>query len=76
MVARSHKEELLYSAYFVKTVPAGIKRLKQHIAGGYCDVEKCQDAPRIVRKESDDYMKKNSRTTLVNVCEGEANEEE
>jgi hypothetical protein len=44
-----------------KVVPAGIKRFKQHLAGGYGDTEKCPKAVAVVRKEMSDYLKKNAR---------------
>jgi hypothetical protein len=44
-----------------KVVPAGIKRFKQHLAGGYGDTEKCPTADVVVRKEMSDYLKKNAR---------------
>jgi hypothetical protein len=44
-----------------KVVPAGIKRCKQHLAGGYGDTEKCPKAVVVVRKEMSDYLKKNAR---------------
>jgi hypothetical protein len=44
-----------------KVVPVGIKRLKQHLAGGYGDTEMCPAAAAIVRKEMSDYLKKNAR---------------
>jgi hypothetical protein len=48
-----------------KVVPAGIKRFKQHIAGGFGDVGKCPRAPQVVRKEMADYLKKNARNKMV-----------
>ena len=34
-----------------KVVPSGIKRFKQHLAGGYGDGVKCPKAPEMVRKD-------------------------
>jgi hypothetical protein len=55
-----------FSVFFCqKVVPAGIKRFKQHIAGGFGDVGKCPRAPEVVRKEMADYLKKNARNKMV-----------
>ncbi|CAD6220606.1 unnamed protein product [Miscanthus lutarioriparius] len=50
-----------------EVVPAGICRFKQHLAGGYGDAIKCPNPPAIVRKEMAVYLKKSSRTVLVEV---------
>ena len=54
-----------------KVVPSGIKRIKQHLAGGYGDAVKCSKAPEMVRKDMHAYLKKKSRTVLVQLDEGE-----
>jgi hypothetical protein len=54
-----------------KVVPSGIKRFKQHLAGGYGDAVKCPKAPEMVRKDMHAYLKKKSRTVLVQLDEGE-----
>jgi len=54
-----------------KVVPSGIKRFKQHLAGGYGDAVKCPEAPEMVRKDMHAYLKKKSRTVLVQLDEGE-----
>ena len=54
-----------------KVVPSGIKRFKQHLAGGYGDAVKCSKAPEMVRKDMHAYLKKKSRTVLVQLDEGE-----
>ena len=58
------KRDMVQCIFCQKVVPAGIKRFKQHIAGGYGDVEKCPIASAIVRKELFDYLKKNARKEL------------
>ncbi|XP_042029910.1 uncharacterized protein LOC121776813 [Salvia splendens] len=58
------KRDMVQCIFCRKVVPAGIKRFKQHIAGGYGDVEKCPTAPAIVRKEMYDFFKKNARKEL------------
>ncbi|XP_042034508.1 uncharacterized protein LOC121780917 [Salvia splendens] len=58
------KRDMVQCIFCRKVVPAGIKRFKQHIAGGYGDVEKCPTAPAIVRKEMYDFLKKNARKEL------------
>lgn len=54
-----------------KIVPAGIKRFKQHIAGGFGDVEKCPKAPEVVKKEIAAYL---TKIQLENEEEGEEEE--
>ena len=54
-----------------KVVPSGIKRFKQHLAGGYGDAVKCPKAPEMVRKDMHAYLKKKSRIVLVQLDEGE-----
>jgi len=58
------KRDMVQCIFCRKVVPAGIKRFKQHIAGGYEDVEKCPTAHAIVRKELYDFLKKNARKEL------------
>jgi hypothetical protein len=58
------KRDMVQCIFCRKVVPAGIKRFKQHIAGGYGDIEKCPTAPAIVRKELYDFLKKNARKEL------------
>jgi hypothetical protein len=59
------KKEMVQCIFCQKVVPAGIKRFKQHIAGGFGDVGKCPRAPEVVRKEMADYLKKNARNKSV-----------
>ncbi|GJN11792.1 hypothetical protein PR202_ga30030 [Eleusine coracana subsp. coracana] len=58
-----------------KIVPAGIKRFKQHLAGGYGDAEKCSRAPAIIRKEMNAYLNQNSRTSVIAMEESEGEAE-
>jgi hypothetical protein len=42
-------------------VSGGIKRLKQHLAGGYGDVKMCARTTTAIRKEMRDYLEGNRR---------------
>ena len=53
-----------------KVVPSGIKRFKQHLAGGYGDAVKCSKAPEMVWKDMHAYLKKKSRVVFVQLDEG------
>jgi hypothetical protein len=60
-----------------KIVPAGIKRFKQHLAGGFGDTVKCASVPELVSKEMLAYLRMNSRALpLINVDEEEDATEE
>ncbi|KAL6535641.1 hypothetical protein OROMI_027015 [Orobanche minor] len=48
-----------------KQVHAGIRRLKQHLAGGYGDVQMCAKTTTSIIKEMQDYIRKNARKTVV-----------
>lgn len=63
------KKDFVRCIFCKKTVPAGIKRFKQHLAGGYGDVVKCRDAPEVVSREMNSYLKKNSRSVLMSMDE-------
>jgi hypothetical protein len=39
----------------------GIKRLKQHLAGGYADTKMCLKTTTEIRKEMRDYLQKKTR---------------
>jgi hypothetical protein len=55
-----------------KIVPAGIKRFKQHLAGGFGDTVKCARVPELVSKDMLAYLRMNSRALpLINVDEEE-----
>ena len=58
------KKDFVQCVFCKKIVPAGIRRFKQHLAGGYVNAEKCPKAPELVREEMHDYLKKNTRTVL------------
>lgn len=71
------KKEYVKCIFCEKLIPSGIKRFKQHLAGSFSDAVKCPKAPELVRKEMHAYLKKNSRTVLVEMPEeGEANANE
>lgn len=59
------KKELVQCILCKKEVHAGIKRFKQHLAGGYGDAGKCPNATAAIRKEMRDYLVANSRTPIV-----------
>ena len=42
-------------------VSRGIKRLKQHLAGGYGDAKMCPKTTTAIRKEMRDYLESNKR---------------
>jgi hypothetical protein len=42
-------------------VCGGIKRLKQHLAGGFADTKMCLKTTTEIRKEMRDYLQKNKR---------------
>jgi len=67
----SLKKEMVQCIFCKKVVPAGIKRFKQHLAGGYGDTIKCPKAPELISKEMSIYLKKNARSVIVQVDEGE-----
>lgn len=65
------KKEMVQCIFCLKVVPAGIKRFKQHLAGGYGDTEKCPKAPAIVRREMHEYLVKNARVQVMAVEDNE-----
>jgi len=58
------KKEFIQCIFCKKVVPAGIKRFKQHLAGGYSDAVKCGEAPELVRREMNGYLVTRSRTQV------------
>jgi hypothetical protein len=60
----------------MKAVPAGIKRFKQHLSGGFGDAIKCPRVPELVSKEMYVYLKRNSKVLIdLDVEEGEKEKE-
>ena len=57
-------------------VCGGIKRLKQHLAGGYGDVKMCLKTTTTIRKEMRDYLKSNRRRRPLFLEEGDEQQEE
>src|SRR6266540_6970269 len=53
----------------------GIKRLKEHLAGGYSDVVMCPNTTSEIRKEMGDYLRSNKRTRPVLLDEEEEEED-
>ncbi|XP_021321882.1 uncharacterized protein LOC8068075 isoform X2 [Sorghum bicolor] len=58
------KKEFIQCIFCEKVVPAGIKRFKQHLAGGFCDAVQCHKAPELVRREMNCYLAKRSRAQV------------
>jgi hypothetical protein len=52
-----------------KIIPSGIKRFKQHLAGGFGDTMKCSSVSELISKEMLAYLRKNARSLVVNVDE-------
>lgn len=69
------KKDFVRCIFCKKVIPSRIKRFKQHVAGGFGDTVKCAKVPEIVSKEMYAYLRKNSKTVLVDMSEEEANED-
>jgi hypothetical protein len=54
----------------------GIKRLKQHLAGGYGDVKMCANTTTAIRKEMRDYFERNRRRRPLFLEDDEQQEQE
>ena len=54
----------------------GIKRLKQHLAGGYGDVKMCAKTTTAIRKEMRDYLEGNRRRRPLFLEDDEQQEQE
>jgi hypothetical protein len=65
-------KDFVQCIFCMKVVPAGIKRFKQHLAGGYGDTMKCIKVPELISREMHAYLKKNSK--LVINLDGEEGE--
>lgn len=59
------KKEFVQCIFCMKVVPSGIKRFKQHLAGGFGDTMKCARVPEVVSREMHVYLKKNMKPALV-----------
>jgi hypothetical protein len=70
------KKDFVQCIFCKKVVPSGICRFKQHLAGGRGDAMGCPNPPEIVKREMNDYLKKNSRTVLVEVPAAAGGEDE
>jgi hypothetical protein len=64
MVARSYQETFHTMYFCLKVVLSGIKRFKQHLAGGFSDTTKCSMVPEVVSKDMYAYLKRNTRLVL------------
>jgi hypothetical protein len=66
------KKDFVQCIFCMKVVPSGIKRFKQHLAGGFGDTIKCTRVPELVSKEMHAYLKKNTRFVInLDAEEGE-----
>ncbi|ONM30638.1 hypothetical protein ZEAMMB73_Zm00001d040145 [Zea mays] len=45
------KKDFIRCIFCLKVVPSGIKRFKQHLAGGFSDTTKCSMVPEVVSKD-------------------------
>src|SRR6266508_3637452 len=54
-----------------KQMHSGIKRLKQHLAAGFGDVQKCPNTTMAIMREMQGYMKKTARTTKIIIDDDE-----
>jgi hypothetical protein len=57
--------------FYMKVVPSGIKRFKQHLASGFGDTTKCARVLELVSKEMHAYLRKNSKVINLDPKEGE-----
>jgi hypothetical protein len=58
-----------------KKVPGGIKRFKQHLAGGFGDVVNCPESSPALKKKMKDYLDSNKRRRPLFLGEEENAEE-
>lgn len=58
------KKDFIRCIFCLKVVPSGIKRFKQHLAGGFSDTTKCSMVPEVVSKDMYAYLKRNTRLVL------------
>jgi len=69
------KKDFVKCIFCQKTIPAGIKRFKQHLSGGSADCIKCEHVPELVSREMDAYLKKNARNVVVSMLSDEEGDE-
>jgi hypothetical protein len=65
----STKKDFVQCVLCRKIIPSGIKRFKQHLAGGFGDTMKCSSVSELISKEMLAYLRKNARSLVVNVDE-------
>jgi hypothetical protein len=58
------KKDFVQCIFCMKVVPAGIKRFKHHLAGGYGDTIKCVKVLELISREMHAYFKKNSKVVI------------
>ena len=44
---------------------SGVRRLKQHLAGGYADVSMCPRTTTAIQKEMKEYIDKHAKKTMI-----------
>jgi hypothetical protein len=74
------KRELIQCALCPKQIKGGIKRLKQHLAGGYGDIVKCPNTTREIAKEMNEALNNGKRARPLylddDVMEDEAGQDD
>jgi hypothetical protein len=68
------KKDFVQCVFCKKIVLSGIKRFKQHLAGGFGDTMKCARVPELVSKEMHTYLRRNMRVVIT--ADGDEGEEE
>jgi hypothetical protein len=57
-------KDFVQCIFCMKVVPAGIKRFKQHLAGGCTYTMKCIKVPELISKEMHAHLKNNSKFVI------------
>jgi hypothetical protein len=74
------KRELIQCALCPKQIKGGIKRVKQHLAGGYGDIVKCPNTTREISKEMNEALNNGKRARPLylddDVLEDEAGQDD
>jgi hypothetical protein len=58
------KKGYVQCIFYMKVIPSGIKRFKQHLAGGFGDTTKCARVTELVSKEMHVYLRKNTKVVI------------
>jgi hypothetical protein len=62
-----NKKDVVKCILCGKVVHAGVRRLKQHLVGGYGEVAKCPKTTSAISKEMHEYLKKNARQKPIDL---------